>query len=85
MSFSKRNHLSSSIHSNTIAKVVMFLFLIFMVMHDLGQATRPVGGGTNPKDSVEKAVSFPDRTPVTPSGPNPCTYIPIPGEPCHPH
>lgn len=91
MSFWRRNHLPSRISSTATSKVVMVLFLIFLVMQpDLGQAVRPMfaGGGTNPKYGGEKAVSFrdSDHVPVTPSEPNPCTYIPIRGkEPCHPH
>ncbi|KAE7997772.1 hypothetical protein FH972_002376 [Carpinus fangiana] len=58
------------------ATIVMFLFLIFMAMPL--EATRPLGG-TKPKYGAKMAsFSSNHHTPVPPSGPNPCTYIPTP-------
>jgi len=63
------------------AKVVILAFLIFTIK-PLG-ATRPLNDKKTSNDA--KKMSFKEnRAAVPPSGPNPCTYIPRPGNGyCH--
>ena len=60
----------------TVAKVVLLSFLIFTIKPL--EATRPLDDKNT--SNVAKKMTFQENTAaVPPSGPNPCTYIPGPG------
>ena len=74
--------------TTTIVKVVMIMILILFIVNGKPvEATRPlVAVMKSKKVETAKVVSASqNRGPVTPSKPNPCTYLPDPanGSGCH--